>query len=79
MRAVADAPVRTDGRCLKCGGKRRLEKLKPLYLAAMLTDPFCSTVCARSWHGTTLGPVGNPSTQARWDDTRRTRTIESRA
>lgn len=55
---MTEPAVRRDGRCLHCGGKREVAKLKPLYRTAMLTDPFCSTECARAWHNTPLRPVG---------------------
>ena len=61
---MTEPVVRRDGRCLRCGGERHLEKLKPLYRTAMLTDPFCSTECARAFFGTSLRPVGTVAQRA---------------
>lgn len=54
-----DPSLRADGRCLVCGGPRRMDKLKPLYRQHMESDPFCSTQCAREWWGTSL-PAAPP-------------------
>lgn len=63
---IADPPVRADGRCLTCNGPRTAHrKSKPLYRAAAERDPFCSTKCAREWHGCALPAVRTtPAQQA---------------
>lgn len=53
---LPDPPVRRDSRCVVCGQRRKVVKLKRLYRDAMATDPFCSSNCCRDWHGTTLAP-----------------------
>jgi hypothetical protein len=40
----ADPPQRKDGRCVSCRGSRP-------EVAVKNGDPFCSTSCARAWHG----------------------------
>ena len=52
---MSDPPVRRDGRCARCGGERRPPSASAsrLYVDAghYELDPFCSTGCARAWHG----------------------------
>lgn len=49
-----DPPIRPDGACAACGGSRFKPKLSVLYLRNVKADPFCSTECARLWHGVPL-------------------------
>jgi hypothetical protein len=55
-----DPPIRTDGRCVVCGGvrgrlpKQVTQRAKAILKRELAGDPFCSTVCARKWHRTTL-------------------------
>jgi hypothetical protein len=53
----SDPPVRKDGRCRVCLGARRPERARK-YRALAELDSFCSTECARQWHGCTLEPGG---------------------
>lgn len=47
-----DPPVRADGRCVECGGPRKLTKQARKYAGVALDlDPFCSSRCCRKWHG----------------------------
>jgi hypothetical protein len=48
-----DPPPRRDGCCVVCRRKRKPPATK-YGLADWYTDPFCSSVCARKWHGTTI-------------------------
>jgi hypothetical protein len=50
--SAEDPPVREDGRCANCGKVRRPPTGKYATKAEFETDPFCSTECARAWHGT---------------------------
>jgi hypothetical protein len=54
-----DPPVRWDGRCAVCFGPRLPKPLKPVYQGEAERDPFCSTVCARVFHGVQL-PATTP-------------------
>lgn len=49
----ADPPVRADGRCAQCKRPRTLPKRpqKGVDPASYERDPFCSSTCARLWHG----------------------------
>jgi hypothetical protein len=49
-----DPPLARDGTCATCGGRRSFKGLRPLYRAPAKDDPFCSTECARRWHGVPL-------------------------
>ena len=60
----AEPPLRPDGRCLVCGGPRKLSGLKLIYRQAMESDPFCSSACARAWWGTSLPAAERPSRRA---------------
>jgi hypothetical protein len=51
---LPDPPVREDGSCFVCGQPRVRRGVKALYAAAAANDPFCSTACARAWHGCTI-------------------------
>lgn len=72
-----DPPVRGDGRCAHCGGQRgRLPKAitqrnKAILARELELDPFCSTVCCRSWHGTELDrhPQKPPPADLEWSHT----------
>lgn len=55
-----DPPRRTDGYCARPGCMRRLpagppktmpKSLRPMFVEALAADPFCSSVCARLYHG----------------------------
>lgn len=57
-----DPPIREDGRC-RCGKRR-----PPV--AVTHKDPWCSTNCARTWHGVELVLDEQPSAKAarkRWE------------
>jgi hypothetical protein len=54
-----DPPVRSDGRCAVCFGPRLPKPLKAVYQGEAERDPFCSTVCARAFHGVQL-PAATP-------------------
>ncbi len=59
-----DPPVRRDGLCVQCHGPRKVPKRhhKGIDPAVYALDPFCSSPCARFWHGNPL-PImagGNP-------------------
>ena len=45
-----DPPIRRDGRCAVCSGRRG-------EIARRNLDPFCRTECAKLWHD----PDGPPS------------------
>jgi hypothetical protein len=55
-----DPPVRKDQRCTVCKGVRGLtpktitQRKKSELTIELANDPFCSTKCARVWHGTGL-------------------------
>lgn len=64
---MIDPPVRADGSCAHpgCGQKRPIAVLTGKKLAELVryaghaqieADPFCSTRCARKWHGCPLEP-----------------------
>jgi len=62
----ADPPVRKDGRCAQCGKVRKLPKpQKGVDRALYEIDPFCSSPCARAYHGVALVKVigGDPDEQ----------------
>lgn len=69
-----DPPVREDGRCVVCLGKRgRLPKVvtqraKAILQRELALDPFCSTVCARKWHLTEIKgqPDKAPPSDIEW-------------
>lgn len=48
-----DPAVRADGRCAlsSCGKLRRPERAERYAREFALRDPFCSSDCARRWHG----------------------------
>jgi hypothetical protein len=68
---IADPPVRPDGRCHTCRGPlgqipKTLVNRTARDLAEQLAgDPFCSSTCARSFHGTSLPPVDHARHKAR--------------
>jgi hypothetical protein len=53
-----DPPIPKDGRCVVCGGERKIPK-GIWARAEALIDPFCSGTCAREFHGQQL-PVADP-------------------
>src|SRR5438045_9786494 len=52
--ALPDPPCRPDGGCAVCGQPRAKANRTALYANAAASDPFCSTACARAWHGCEL-------------------------
>lgn len=70
-----DPPPRANGRCVVCGGKRgRLPKTgtqrsRQQLARELATDPFCSTICARKWHGTEIAgsPDKAPPADLEWE------------
>jgi hypothetical protein len=50
---AADPPLRADGRCAVCYGPRHLARSRRYAKGCAELDAFCSTGCARRWHGTT--------------------------
>ena len=50
-----DPRLRSDGRCVQCGGERRgpSPRAHKQYVDAghYELDPFCSAGCCREWHG----------------------------
>jgi len=50
----SDPPVRRDGRCARpgCGRPRKIPKpQRGIDAAVYERDPFCSSTCARLYHG----------------------------
>ena len=45
--------VRRDGRCVVCRKPRPFSPQRGVPLGAYLGDPFCSSVCAKKFYGTT--------------------------
>lgn len=54
--ARENPPVRADGRCAVCEGPRETNRSRRYGRDEAKRDPFCSTACARAFHGTTLPP-----------------------
>lgn len=54
----SDPPRRDDGRCALPDCNKRLPTITARHRRyggeALLSEPFCSTECCRSYHGTTL-------------------------
>jgi hypothetical protein len=50
---VKDPTVRMDGKCRQCKGPRIMPRTHHRSIDASLyaLDPFCSSQCARLWHG----------------------------
>lgn len=44
-------PVREDGKCAVCEGERHPEHSRRYAPLQAEADPFCSAVCARTFHG----------------------------
>jgi hypothetical protein len=69
-----DPPVRADGRCASCGGRRgqlpktSTQRTKDVLRVELDMDPFCSSDCARAWHGTALAsaPLKAPPADLDW-------------
>jgi hypothetical protein len=59
-RPKKDPPIRADGRCAVCSKPRNPERSRRYGGPAAETDPFCSTECARGYHGTPARPIGEP-------------------
>lgn len=49
-----DPPLPSDGSCAVCGNPRRPERSVNYAKGCAEIDAFCSSTCARSFHGTTL-------------------------
>jgi hypothetical protein len=68
---IKDPPVRHDGKCSMpgCGKIRKPPTGKYATRADFEIDPFCSTECARKWHGVVdtrvngSGKMNRPGTQ----------------
>lgn len=55
----ADPKVCKDGRCAQCGGPRKMPKpQRGIDASVYALDPFCSSLCARAWHGNPLPTHG---------------------
>lgn len=50
----AEPPVRPDGLCAVCLAPRRPERSRRYAGIQAEFDPFCSSTCARHWHGNPL-------------------------
>lgn len=55
----ADPPVRRSGNCAQCG-KPRNPRWNKYSGEEAIRDPFCSTGCARTWHGVELPAKPRP-------------------
>jgi hypothetical protein len=56
-----DPPLRPDGRCAVCPKQRKLTAQARKYAGVQLdVDPFCSTECARRYHGVKDASVADP-------------------
>ena len=51
---ISDPPVRRDGRCARQGCAKRKPGPSRYAGDAITRDPFCSTECARRFHGCEL-------------------------
>jgi hypothetical protein len=53
---VKDPRVRKNGTCAQCGGERKMPRTHhgSINVAVYLLDPFCSSNCARAYHGVKL-------------------------
>jgi hypothetical protein len=51
---AGDPPMRADGLCAVCLGPRHPERAARYAREIAAMDPFCSSTCARAWHGTSL-------------------------
>jgi hypothetical protein len=66
-----DPPVRPDGRCALCEEPKptaNAPSLRANHLAQLAADPFCSAICARTYHrvdGTSEDEQGNVETANR--------------
>lgn len=49
-----EPPVRSDGRCAVCAKKRNPERSARYAPGCAEIDAFCSSDCARKWHGNPL-------------------------
>jgi hypothetical protein len=57
---IPDPRRRKDGICALPGCDKPLRKVKPqkgVPISVYENEPFCSTSCARAWHGASLPPV----------------------
>jgi hypothetical protein len=59
--AVVEPKVRRNGTCFVCGKERKLPSpmQKGVPVLAYLSDPFCSSTCARKHYGTQLTKVAD--------------------
>ena len=55
---LPDPPCPKGGRCVVCGKPRKPQRSRKYAGGRAESDPFCSTVCCREWHGTQLRPTG---------------------
>jgi len=51
-----DPKMRKDGRCAECKGDVHI-KARAGVNPALYVDPFCSSSCAKAWHGIELGSM----------------------
>ena len=56
MSLKADPKIRKDGRCAQCRKPVHI-KARPGVNPALYVDPFCSSSCARAWHGTEVSAM----------------------
>lgn len=57
----SDPPVREDGKCVTCGGDRKIGR------AEAETDPFCSIACCRAYYGCSLPEVVRPGKPRKYE------------
>lgn len=55
-----DPERREDGLCFVCLEPIETKPLKAVYQSQRDRDPFCSSICARAWHGAPLPPPSSP-------------------
>jgi hypothetical protein len=54
-----DPRVRKDGHCAQCKGERTIPRThhKDISVGVYLADPFCSAICARTFHNNPIPPM----------------------
>ena len=57
MTELKTPKVRKDGLCFICRGERPFNPQKGVPLGEYLKDPFCSSLCSRTYWGTPIVPV----------------------
>jgi hypothetical protein len=64
---VKDPRVRKDGLCAHCRKPREMPRTHhgSINAAVYLLDPFCSTSCARAYHGVKLTGISASRTRGR--------------